>query len=186
MLYSIVLCCIVLCCIVLYCTLLYCSNVTYFGTSVGWQDCISFELFGLVEQNNLIETHRVGNLETTSHFSTQDLCDVILSHSVSVFRPFSRRQYNLLAVSWYTWQEPLTALICHLVTFPLDTCALKRRPCDAGYCLSEVLNWSKAAYDVAGVTTTKKKILNCGRSVVQKMQLAVAEVCTKFNMHKAV
>jgi hypothetical protein len=41
-------------------------------------------LVELVEQNMLIETHGVCNLDTTNQFRTQDFCDVILSGSVGV------------------------------------------------------------------------------------------------------
>jgi hypothetical protein len=169
-LYCIVLYCIVLYCIVLYCIVLYCIALCLLYQCYVFRHLCEVDrtvvvcgLVELLEQNKLIETHRVSNLETTNYFRTQDLCDVILSRSVSVFWCFGRKQYILFAILWYTRTKVLTALICHLVTLPLDTCALKWRPCDAGYCLSGVLNWSKGTYFAAGMTTTKN-IRTCGRS----------------------
>ena len=109
------LCCIVLYCVVLYCVVLYCVVLYWVGLccvvlyllycvelycivlyhcNMG-RDCCDVDrtvevcgLVELVEQNKLIETHRVSNLETTNQFRTQYLCDVILRRSVSVSRPF--------------------------------------------------------------------------------------------------
>jgi len=73
-------------------------------------------LVGLVEQNKSIETHKVGNLQTTNQLRTHNMCDVILSRSVRVFRSFGRKRSILFAIPWCRWTEPLTALICHLLT----------------------------------------------------------------------
>ena len=88
----IVLCFVVLCCIVLYrCNMVrHCSMVDRIVVVCG--------LVGLVEQNQLLETHTISNSETPNQFRTQYLCDVILSRSVNGLRRFSRKQYIVFAV----------------------------------------------------------------------------------------